>query len=446
MQVIKLSIAALAVSVATMQMATASQQSESQGFIADSTLNILNRTFYFNRDFRNGGSNGSGTNGSKPAGQRNGFREELAHGVMAVYESGFTQGTVGFGVDAYGFLGLKLDSGGGRTGTLLLPEGSDGEPGSAYGETGGVAKVRLSNTTLKVGEKRVENPMVATGDARLIPQTATGIFINSDEIEGLNIDAGHITSMNEFGSTNSDGDLQIQYASRDNVGSKVDWAGVNYTVNDALSLSAFGSEVEDTWRRYYGNANYSIPLSDEQSLNFDFNIYRTNDQGKSLAGEIGNTTWSFASKYAFGAHALTVAFQKVDGDEGFDYIGFNAIYLANSVQYSDFNSPNEESWQLRYDLDFAEYGVPGLSFMTRYLRGDNIDSTKADVRSGFFNADGNNASHWERDIEVKYVVQQGSAKDLSLRVRQATHRATSNYISGDIDEVRLIAEYPLNIF
>ncbi|MBS7661402.1 OprD family porin [Pseudomonas lalucatii] len=442
MRTITLSIVALAVSAASLQMAAASQQSESKGFIEESTFNILNRTFYFNRDFRNGGFNGAGTNGAKP-GRENGYREEAAHGIMAVFESGFTQGTVGFGVDAYGHLGIKLDSGGGRTGTALLPVGSDGRPSDDYSEAGGVVKARLSNTTLKVGEKRVENPMVATGDARLLPQTATGIFLNSDEIDSLNIDAGHITAMNEFGSTNSDGELQIQYAG--NVGDTADWAGGTYTASDSLSLSLFASEVEDTWRRYYGNANYTLPLGDKRSLNFDFNIYRTLDEGKALVGAIDNTTWSLASQYAMGPHALTLAFQKVDGNDGFDYIGFNAIYLANSVQYSDFNAPREESWQLRYDLNLADYGVPGLTLMARYIRGDNIDSSDADPLSGFFDAAATNEKHWERDLEAKYVVQDGAAKDLSLRVRQATHRGSSNQIDGDVDEVRFIVEYPLSV-
>ncbi|MNN36408.1 Porin D precursor [compost metagenome] len=50
---------------------------------------------------------------------------------------------------------------------------------------------------------------------------------------------------------------------------------------------------------------------------------------------------------------------------------------------------------------------------------------------------------WERDIEVKYVVQSGSMKDLSLRLRQATTRATA--FESDLDEVRVIVEYPLAI-
>ena len=53
MQMIKLSVIALAVAAASTQMAVASQQSESNGFIEDSTLDAHARTLYFNRDFRN---------------------------------------------------------------------------------------------------------------------------------------------------------------------------------------------------------------------------------------------------------------------------------------------------------------------------------------------------------------------------------------------------------
>jgi hypothetical protein len=49
----------------------------------------------------------------------------------------------------------------------------------------------------------------------------------------------------------------------------------------------------------------------------------------------------------------------------------------------------------------------------------------------------------ERDIEAKYIIQIGSLKDMSLRVRQATTRATA--FESDLDEVRLIVEYPLQL-
>lgn len=101
---------------------------------------------------------------------------------------------------------------------------------------------------------------------------------------------------------------------------------------------------------------------------------------------------------------------------------------------------------LRYDLDMATYGVPGLSFMTRYGKGSDADYTHANAFYMRRDADGNpltDQKRWERDIEVKYVVQSGAAKDLSLRVRQATTRATA--FESDLDEVRLIVEYPLSV-
>jgi imipenem/basic amino acid-specific outer membrane pore len=91
----------------------------------------------------------------------------------------------------------------------------------------------------------------------------------------------------------------------------------------------------------------------------------------------------------------------------------------------------------------ASFGVPGLSLMTRYVKGDQIDFTKADPNGAYFRAGADDEKQWERDIEAKYVVQSGSAKDLSLRLRQATHRSSS--FESDVDEVRLIIEYPLSI-
>ena len=99
MRVMKWSMIALAVTAGTSQLAMASAQDESKGFIEDSKLNVKTRMLYFSRDFRN----------NAPGSQSR--VEETGLGFLGTFESGFTQGTVGFGVDAIGMLGLKLDSG-----------------------------------------------------------------------------------------------------------------------------------------------------------------------------------------------------------------------------------------------------------------------------------------------------------------------------------------------
>ncbi|MOA51563.1 Porin D precursor [compost metagenome] len=84
--------------------------------------------------------------------------------------------------------------------------------------------------------------------------------------------------------------------------------------------------------------------------------------------------------------------------------------------------------------------------MTRYARGSDADYSNANSVYMRRDADGNpltDQKRWERDVEVKYVVQSGSLKDLSLRLRQATTRATA--FESDLNEVRVIVEYPLAV-
>jgi hypothetical protein len=56
---------------------------------------------------------------------------------------------------------------------------------------------------------------------------------------------------------------------------------------------------------------------------------------------------------------------------------------------------------------------------------------------------GDGGKHWERDIDLKYVVQSGAAKDLSLSFSHVSHRANQAQAGGDIYRIYLIIEYPL---
>ncbi|MBL0949116.1 MAG: OprD family porin [Pseudomonas sp.] len=418
MQVMKWSVIALAVAAGTSQMAVASSQSESNGFIEDSSFNIFNRVLYMNRDFRNG-PNTAGT-GNK------GYREETGLGIRLLYESGFTQGTVGVGFDAHSLSSIKIDSGRGRYGTGQFGKTDDGRGDDTQTEVGGAVKLRISDTVLKYGSQFVASPVFSTDDSRILPEVATGTYLVSNEIEGLELSAGRFTAMSSQTGTSRDdingkGEAGLKYA---NI------VGASYSFTDDLSAAFHASDVEDYWKKYYGNVNYNLALAEEQALNFDFNIYKTDydKQYTNTASDEDNTIWSLAGAYSLGAHTFTLAHQRASGDRGYDYgvDGGGTIWLANSVQYSDFNQKDEKSWQARYDINMASYGVPGLSFMTRYIRGTAADSY----------------TERELDIEAKYVIQEGAAKDLSFRVRNAFYRDNAQ---GDVNDFRLIVEYPLSV-
>jgi imipenem/basic amino acid-specific outer membrane pore len=383
------------------------------GFVEDAHFSIKARNFYMNRNFLDDRTSQN-------------YSEEWAQGFIGTFESGYTPGTVGFGVDAIGLLGIKLDTGGGRKGggTLLLEEDSDGAK-SSYSKGGAAVKARLSNTVFKFGEQLMNLPVLATSDNRLLPETTQGWLLTSKEITDLTLHAGHFTALRSRDQSEHDsGGL-----------TSLDLIGGTYNLNKQFSARAYHSDVEDYWRKNYLGATLTLPISEGYTARFDFNGYDTQSQGQQRGGDLDNRIWSLSAALSAGPHGFLIAHQRVTGTGNYTYgvDGNSTVFLANSVQYSDFNYENERSWQARYDFDFVALGVPGLSFMGRYLRGTDFHTAQTD-----------NGRAWERDLELKYVVQSGSAKDLSFRIRQASFRSPDRGL--DFNEVRLITEYPINIF
>ncbi|CAI8873166.1 Porin D [Pseudomonas sp. IT-196MI5] len=441
MRVMKWSMIALAVAAAaSTQLAVAapfvSDQAEAKGFVEDSKLDLLVRNYYYNRNKKDGAVDD----------------KDWTQGIQGMYSSGYTQGLIGVGVEAWGQLAIKLDGSDKYAGSGNMSVDGDGQVNNNQGKAGAAAKFRISKTELKVGDMQPStSPVFAVGGSRILHQTASGIQLQSSEVTDLDLEAGHFYSATSQDSNARDGDLWATYAGVQ--ANSIDYFGGKYGITPDLSVSLYGAKLEDVWNQYYANANYTLALGGDNSINFDGNIYNTQDTGNAKAGEISNTAYSLAAAYSFlKAHTVTLGFQKVNGDTPFDYIGVgknnrggDSIFLANSIQYSDFNAPGEKSVQARYDLKMAEYGVPGLSFMVRYVNGWNIDGTNTPANSPYAGLYGADGKHHETNVEAKYVIQTGPAKDLSFRIRQAWHSANTDEGEGDISEFRLITDYPLNI-
>lgn len=408
---------------------------DTQGFLDGSTLNVLNRNFFLQSDYRS------------PTPADKNYKQEWAQGFIASFDSGFTPGTVGFGVDTHGFLGLKLDGGKGHSGTGLLPLDSDGRSDSNYSSAGGALKLRASKTTLAYGEMTVETPVFDTADKRLQPEYATGFLLDSREFDDVQVQAGHFTAFKNQDASTGKGDFTGYGASTATGG--ISFFGAQLFEKQSVGGALYASELSETWRQYYANLHLA-----QSGFFLDGNVYHTRDYGEAAAGPIANTAYSLSGQYRFGAQGFTLAYQKIHGDTPFDFVGGDSIYLANSIKYADFNGPGERSWQARYDLDLGAFGIPGLTFMSRYVTGRGIDGSHApqggaynpfDPDTGqFVPQQGDGGRHWERDIDLHYVVQSGPAKDLSVKLSHVTHRANSAQAGDDIDRIYIVVEYPLN--
>ncbi|KKA09877.1 hypothetical protein VP02_00495 [Pseudomonas ogarae] len=416
----------------------AEQQSDSAGFVEGSHLKLLSRNYYWHQ--------------TGDAGKQ----KDWTQGEMVDFTSGFTQGVVGFGLDAFAYGAAKLDGGSGQVGSMTLPFRDDGDPADSYSKAGGSVKLRLSSTMLRYGDLQPQVPVFATGNYYQLNQTATGWMLDSAELSGLTLGVGHFTSGTGYISTNRDGDLGLAYAGKST--SQIDYAGGAYSFNDQLSVILYAAQFKELMNQYYSNVNYILPLSDTQAFTFDFNIYRSVDSGQAEAGDINLTAASLSAIFSTGPHKFLLAVQRNDGDQPQDYAAIGStrpgvaagvysggIYLANATEISDFNAPNERSVQVRYDLDLSTFGVLGAKFTLKHLRGYDIDGTNLSEDSAYFGLYGKSEKEHETNIIAEYVVQSGPAKDLSAKVFQSWHSGASS-TGGTITQTRFSLSYPLEIF
>jgi hypothetical protein len=392
-------------------------------FVAGSKASLTTSNIYLNRDFREGTSS-----------QQN-KREEWGQGFWLDVQSGFTEGTVGFGLDALGLVGVKLDSGGGRTGTDLLPVQDDGGTPDQFGRLGLTAKVKVSATELRYGSHIPELPVVKASDSRLLPQVFEGGLLTSSELDGLTFTGGRLDKVIDRASTNSEELILNSKNRRFAAGitaDHLDLMGVDYSFNQQLKGRYYFADLDDIYRQHFFGLLASQPLGNG-TLSADVRMMLSKDSGTANAGKIDNRAFNAMLTYGINGHKLGLGFQDMSGDTGYAYIDGSDPFLVNFVQINDFANADERSWQARYDYDFGKLGVPGLSFMTRYIKGSDAQIAGTDDTGG----------EWERDIEVKYVVQSGPLKDVYVRLRNASFKSD---FARDADENRVIVGYTLPIW
>ncbi|NLY12014.1 MAG: OprD family porin [Gammaproteobacteria bacterium] len=392
-------------------------------FINDSTASLGFRNLYMNQDTRSGLSNDT-----------NKTKEEWSQAIILDYQSGFTEGTIGFGVDVYAATGIKLDSGPNRS-PDSFPQRSNGKSVDNFGKLGGTAKAKLSETVLQVGTLMPRLPTVqANLEGRLLPQMFTGGLLTSNEIDGLTARLGHIDRVNYRNSTDRErmsmnvaGKKGIEFkAGADETSNSFDLASLDYKWNDSLTTGYNFGRLENLYKQHILTAVHLLPLGDQRSLKTDLRVSRSTDDGKT---NVDNKAFSGMMTYSFGFNKLGLGYQKMTGDTGYAYMQGTDPFLVNFIANREFGAKDEKSWQVRHDYNFAGLGIPGLTMFNRYVKG-----TGADLGGG------KEGREWERDFDISYAFQTGALKNFNVRWRNSTVRSN---ITKDLDDNRLILAYTL---
>ncbi|SDR91327.1 outer membrane porin, OprD family [Halopseudomonas litoralis] len=404
---------------------------QSAGFVEDAKATLGLRNLYFNGDTREGGAPRD---------------EEWGQGFMLKFNSGYTQGPIGFGLDVFARSGIRLDSGSragkgdtSRQPGTMFPLEDDGSAVSEFSQIDFAAKAKVSETELKIGRGLEPSlPVVSRNDGRLLPQTYSGAMLTSNEIDNLTLRVGQFDEASGRNSTSHEGLLLGGGSQRVN---KFQYAGGDAQLGDNLVASYYFGQLKDYYKQHYLGAVHTLDLGAGKLITdlryFDSNSTGANGsdgdyaaKGVNNNGEVDNRAMSAMFTYKLSKHALGLGYQKMSGDSDFAYLnngGGATAYLITDSQINKFERAGEKTWVGQYSYDFADL-APGLKFSAKYLRGSDFD-TRANERD----------KEWERNLRLDYTVQQGFLKDLGVSLRHASLRTGSN--QADQDQVRVYLTY-----
>jgi hypothetical protein len=409
------------------------------GFVEDSKATLELRNYYFNQDYRSGAATPS-------------KQEEWGQGFILNYTSGFSQGPVGFGLDALGMFGIRLDSGKGthynpnstNQAGFVFPTDNDGRAVNDFSSLGLTAKVRVAKTEAKLGTLRPKMPILIINDGRLLPETFEGLQITSQDFENITLTGGKVEKVKSRTSSNNE-NLAISGAggASGKRSNKFYFAGIDYKLSPNLLLQYYYGGLEDFYQQHFLGMvhNLALPVGDLKS---DLRFFDSSPDGRngSLAGrqegyrstgyhnngEVDNRALAGMFTYMVGPHSVGLGYQTLSGSSDFPFVNQgdgSATYLITDRQTgARFQRAGEDTWVAQYGFNFASVGIPGLTTLMTYQRGDNVKTDVGDQHE------------WERDIHFNYAFQAPVLKGLSVSLRNATLRSTVPN-QRDIDENRV---------
>ncbi len=268
-----------------------SAQAEATGFLEGQSISGSTRNWYANEQLKRGGKFTYRKDGVATPTDR---RINWVQGTIVKYNSGFTEGTVGFSTEvaAYNAIALERDrenlasNNGGAPGTrpgagnnrTLTREG--GEAQGQWSKVGlANVKARISNTTLTAGRMNFSSPQVDVIGNRPLPSSFEGIAIHSEELNNLSFDLASFDRVSPR-TEESLSKFRSEYGAIDAEADHVHTGGISYQPFASLTTSLWGTQAEDLWNQYYFGATHVLGDSSVLALTTGLNYYKTVDEGK----------------------------------------------------------------------------------------------------------------------------------------------------------------------
>ncbi|MBK0032598.1 outer membrane porin, OprD family [Erwinia sp. S43] len=380
-------------------------------FLNDSHVDLTARTMYYNNDSRN-------TSSSQPTG------EQLGQGFIINGRSGYTDGPVGFGVDAIGLLGLKINGADGHnTATGMFPQHADNSAPGSFASARLALKAKVSKTNARAGFQKLNLPVIKTNDGRLLPSLYRGYTLTSSDFDNLTLDAGFIDRAQGRNQTHFQKLKSSGKAS--GYSSGFSYAGGRYTPVKQLALSYYYARLNDFYQQHYVGAMKTFTIAQDNKLKVDLRYFNSRNDGRRYGGNVDNDAFGGMLWWSNPVNTFGLGYQKLTGSSNFPYLdpgqsvdGIStnttggATGLISDSPLSKFRTAHEQAIVLRYSANLSSLGLTGLHFNSSYVSGSHAQATK---KSG-------DQNEWVRTLGLSYDVPEDVVKGVTIAWKNVAYR------------------------
>ena len=384
-------------------------------FFRDSLLQLVARTYYFDKDNFNGTKSRAWTGGGWVA-----FRSGLIGNIFGVHVAGYTS--------------QPLFAPAGEGGTRLLTAEQDplNVIGQAYG------RIQIFDQEVRGGRMLVDTPLINPQDNRMVPNTFEGVQIVTlpDKERWYDYALGYLWTQKPRDS-NDFISMSDSMAGADVVDRQVPFGMGRFRPLPGLTLTVMDYYLPDFVNTGFAQAEYTFqPSKQHPNFMFGANVMTQSSVGANLLGGPNFDTYQFSGKAQMSYMGWTLfAAGSVTGAERNIASPFGTKQNYTDMQQVSFDNANEKAIgaSLAYDFGYAfgQYGLTGLSAGAWYSQGwDAINGiTGAAI-----------ADRRELDLWIQYRPSSGPLQGLRVRTAYSEVWQEGNVRSNQ-PEFRFIVDY-----
>jgi hypothetical protein len=318
-------------------------------FLRDTSLNVHFRTFYFDRLNSDGSTN-----------------EAWAFGGWLAYKSGWLADT--FAIGAVGYTSQPLYAPNDTPGTLLLhpPQDSLLMIGQAYGQ------VRYKEYFLLTGGRQIDDEgYLNPNDGRMIPNTFEAVTATG-RLGPVGYEVGYYWTMKGRQENDFHNMAKQAGVSGENRGLIL----TRLSAEPIQGLMLYGANylVPDVFNTVYGNAEYTLPVTTDLSVQMGVQYTDQRNVGEAFLGNFN--TWNVSTRALVLWRGITAgAVFSATGDEAALLTPYGTYPGYMSFQERDFDRAREKAWGVGGKYDFGkgtllgDFRLPGVVAGVRYAEG-----------------------------------------------------------------------------